>query len=809
MRLRPLHRAVAAAVVAAVAGGAPAAAQTRPGNAEAMLRQLGIATWSPALTQQTVYADEEVVSLADDGRALWLSLMARPRVVRFEDGAWHGAGEIDTQGVYFAYAVAVAGADVWAVGHEGGMARRRDQAWQSIGPVTPADLYAVTARGPDDVWAVGFDYTRNAGVVVRWDGRAAAVVDGPPLDGALLFSAAHDPSGALWIGGCTAVADAAPLLWRQADGTWLPQAMPVARGCVTDLAFAADGRALAAAGSDLVAFDGARWTAFGLPPPAADPTADPPRPEGLQWMRVALAVRDSREGPVTSGAAIAGRPTFRGFTAGAALWRYDGTAWRAAAVDDRGWDAAFRQADVEPPRDWLDVVARRDGAVVAAARLPASLGQPMPTEGLIGLFALEDDGFRLVHPLAGYGAGPSGGGLGPLALGGDVAATPARNGTPGQVWLATALAGRPIRRTAGDWTADADFRFAADGARWFIDAAGPDSAAAWRVEPRPGTTELIAWRGAGWQPIELPGGGGPRQVRDVGGGRLWARRDADLLVHDGRAWSRLPEAPPLSTTGPVCTGADVRFALAGGCEGLTAPFDAVAVPGGGEVGWVAGADGALHPWAGGRFAPGAQTVRGAVLDLQLVGPRAGWAIGRDESSARPAGTPRGVVLRLTGTTWAEVSTRDLAIPRGDGSDQQARIVDVEWRMLAAVDANEAVLYGVATFDLPVTPQELPVLVQLRGNRAVLLMGCPLNALAAARADGVTLPARGADATDIWLLDQGAQRTACTRSLNFRLPIRREPEPPVTGLQQILGQLRWALPAAPLHLPIVGRSAIRR
>lgn len=804
--MRPVRAAATATAiavaVAAAAGGRPAAAQPRPGNPEAQLRQFGIASWSPALTQQTIYADDEVASLADDGRALWLSLMARPRVVRFEDGAWRAAGEIDTMGVYFAYAVATAGSDVWAVGHEGGMARRRDREWRPVGPVTPADLYAVVGAGPDDVWAAGFDYTRNAGVIVHWDGRAASVVDGPVLDDRLLFSAALDPAGGLWIGGCTAVADAAPLLWRFAAGTWSAQPLPIDRGCVTDVAFAADGRALAAAGSDLLAFDGARWTAFGLPPPAADPTADPPRPDGLQWMRVALAVGDSLEGPVVTGAAIAGRPTFRGFTSGAALWRYDGSRWSAAAVDDRGWDAAFWQADVEPPREWLDVVARRDGAIAAAARLPSSAGQPVAAEGPVGLFVLDDDAFRLRHPLAGYGAGQPSGAAGPLALGGDVAAAPARNGTAGQVWLATALGGRPLRRAPGGWLADDAFRFTADGARWFVDAGSPDTAFAWRVEPRPGTTELVAWRGGAWHAVELPGGGGPRQLRDIGDGRLWARQATDLVAFDGRAWSRVPDAPPLAGSGPVCTGADVKFALGGGCEGLTAPFDAVVGPAGVETGWVAGADGALHPWVGGRFGPSPAPVRGTVLDVQLVGPRAGWAIGRDDAATRPAGTPRGVVLRLAGSTWTEVSARDVTLPRGDGTDTQARLIDVDWRLLAAVDANEALVYGVATFQSPVAPQDLPVLVQIRGSRAVLLMGCPLNALAAARAAG---PARGADATDVWLLDQGAQRIACTRSLNLRLPIRREPEPPVTGLQQLLGHLHWSLPAAPIHLPLVGRG----
>lgn len=779
---RPVPAMIAASLVLASAGGR-AVAQTRPSNPDALMRQFGIATWSPAYTLQTLTAEDEVVNLADDGRALWLSLMSRPRVARFQDGAWWPGGEVDTQGVYFAYALAAAGADVWVVGHEGGMARRSNGVWTAVAPASPADLYAVAGAAADDVWAVGFDYNANGGAIVHWDGRAATLVDGPALADRLLFSAAIDPAtGEPWIGGCTAVADPAPLAWRRTDAGWQEQALPTAHGCVTDLAFADDGSGLAAAGGDVLAWDGARWTAFGLAPPAADAAADPPLPDGLQWMRVALTVRETLEGRVVTGAAIAGRPTFRGFTDGAAVWRYDGRRWSGASVDDRGWDAAFRESADEPPRAWLDVTARRDGTIVAAAALPSAQNQPAPSEGMVGLFALRDDALRLVHPLAGGGQRES-------AVGGDVVAIGGPTGAAGPVWFATARGSLPLRGAVGGWTADDRLRITADDARWFIDTAGPDTAFAWRAAPRPGTTELLAWDGGEWRNVDLPAGGGPRQLRDIGGGRAWARRDSDLIGFANGAWSRLPGAPALPSGGLVCN--DGQFPLGGGCDGLTAPFDATPGPGGVETGWAAGDDGALHQWVGGKWAAGSSPVRGTVLDVQMAGPRSAWAIGRDDGAARPAGTPRGVLLHLSGGVWSEVSASDLTVPRGDGTDQPARLIDVDWRLLAAVDGNEALLYGVATFQFPVNPQALPVLIQVRGARAILLMTCPLSALAAARADR---------ATDVWLLDQGAQR-ACTRSPNVRLPVRREPEQPVAGFQQLLGHVHWAIPRT-VHLPAV-------
>ncbi|MEO8084332.1 MAG: hypothetical protein ABI780_10960 [Ardenticatenales bacterium] len=777
-----LSAALLAALSLAAVGGR-AEAQTRPNNPDTLMRQFGIATWSPAYTLQTLTADDEVVNLADDGRALWLSLMSRPRVVRFQDGAWWPGGEIDTQGVYFAYGLASAGADIWAVGHEGGMARRSNGIWTAIDPASSADLYAAVGTAADDVWAVGFDYAANAGAIVHWDGRAATLHEGPDLTDRLLFSAAIDPTtGAVWIGGCTAVADPTPLAWRRTASSWEALSLPAAHGCITDLAFAADGRALAAAGSDVLAWDGVRWTAFDLALPAADPAADPPLPEGLQWMRVALSVRETLEGPVVRGAAIAGRPTFRGFTAGAALWRYDGHRWTSAAVDDRGWDAAFLDRGEEPERAWLDVTARRDGTIVAAAALPSAQNQPVPVEGMIGLFALQDDALRLVHPLAG-------GGPREAAVGGDVAAIGAPAGGDGPVWFATARGSLPLRGAPDGWTADDRFRISAEDARWFVDTAGPDSAYAWRVAPRPGTTDLWSWQDGQWRAIDLPVGGGPRQLRDVLGGRLWARRDSDLIGYANGAWSRIPNAPQLPTGGLVCN--DGSFPLGGGCDGLVAPFDATIGPGGAETGWAAGDDGALHQWVSGKWSPNASPVRGTVIDVQMAGPRAAWAIGRDDATTRPAATPRGVLLHLSGGVWTEVSASDLTVPRGDGTDQPARLIDVDWRLLAAVDANEALLYGVATFQFPVNPQVLPVLIQVRGSRAILLMTCPLSAIAAARADR---------ATDIWLLDQGAQR-ACTRSPNGRLPIRREVEQPVTGFLQLLGHVHWAMPRI-VHLPVV-------
>ncbi len=781
----------AVALVGATASGS-AHAQTRPGNLEALMRQFGIASWVPSYALQAISADDEVVSVADDGRSLWLSFMSRPRVVRWQDGALWAAGEIDTKGVYFAYAIGAAGADVWAVGHEGGMARRTNGEWQTVGPVSPADLYAVVGSAADEVFAVGFDYTTNAGAIVRFDGRRAALVTGPKLDGRLLFSAAIDPAGNLWVGGCTAVADPRPVAWRYDGYDWQEVELPVQHGCLTDLAFGADGRGLAAAGSDVMAWDGARWTAFGLAPPAADRDANPPRPDGLQWVRVALTVRQTLEGPAVTGAAIAGLPTFRGFTNGAAVWRFDGTRWSDTAVDDLGWSDAFHQVDIEPPLAWLDLTARGDGTLVVAASLPSASGQPTAAEGAVGLFELQDDALRLIHPLAGPTPGDgSGARTGAAALGGDVAALPGSARAPGAHWLASARGTMPLLGNGVGWVAPAAFRLTATDARWFLEPGSADTAWAWRVEPRPGTTELLGWRDGAWHAAELPAGGGPRQLRDVGGGRLWARRDNELMMYDGDAWSRVGGAPPLAAGGPVCGGAGVKFALGAGCEGLVAPFDAAVGPGGTEMGWAAGDDGALHQWLGARWAPSPVSVRGTVLDLQMVSPRAGWAIGRDDAATRPPGTPRGVVLRLNGGNWSEVSARDVTIPSGDGSDQVGRLIDVEWRLLAAVDPTEALLYGVATFQLAAVAQDVPVLVQVRGDRAVLLLECPLAALAAARS--------GRD-TDIWLLDQGAQR-GCNRSRNPRLPIRREPEQPVGGYQSLLGHIHWAALPQTVYLPV--------
>ena len=59
------------------------------------------------------------------------------------------------------------------------------------GPLTESELYAVSAAGPDDIWAVGQSYNFLAGetLVEHWDGAAWAVV--PSLDDVPPFTALY------------------------------------------------------------------------------------------------------------------------------------------------------------------------------------------------------------------------------------------------------------------------------------------------------------------------------------------------------------------------------------------------------------------------------------------------------------------------------------------------------------------------------------------------------------------------------------------------------------------------------------------
>lgn len=723
--MRPLARPpIALAALLAALAGSPGAAGAQPearplqpgqppqGNAE-------IATWAPAYTNQLLLPDAEGdVSLAADRGALWLA--TETAVVRLEDGVWSApTWPADVSRIF---ALAPAGGGVlWAAGFEGDAWRLAGGRWTSRPAPTAADLYAAVALGADDAWAAGFDYEAATGVLVRWDAAGTRVASHPALAGRRLVALAADPAGGLWAGGCAPTEPSSdPVLLHLAPGAeaWSPVALPAAATCIHHLAFAALDRGLAAAGADLLSWDGAAWTAEGLSPPYGEGEA------AAEWVRVAHVARGvGPDGPIDARWAIAGEPTWRGYRSGQAPWHSQGGAWQPAAIDDLGLDDVRRRdapdaADL-PGRPFLDLASdgRRAWSV-------DGLPQTLPAGTLLAtLFALEDGTATLEHPL--------------LREVTDLAAR-----SDGGLWAVGREGSRPIARDAGGaWSALPGFRLDGGAARTGLDVAAPDAAWLWRpaageVDPAQ-VADAWRWDGAAW--VEAPAPQRLLQLRARADGAAWARggRGSRLLAYDPAAggWGVLEGAPAASGAVPDCSALQRDGRL---CEMLAAPFDTALATGGRPMGWLAGDDGTLHRWDGRDFtAAGAS--RGRVFDLELLDEGSGWAIAFDED---PPGTrprsPRGVLLRLDGRTWREMPVQGALTVRGQSTD------DVVWHLMAPVSADEVWLFGHVT----TVGRTWPVVVRWtgvpsRGGRATVLWNCRVAAMSAA-------PAPDGGGTDLWL-----------------------------------------------------------
>jgi len=709
---RPIRIALATAALALGLPAMEAAAQA-PGE---------IAVWAPEYTVQLLLPDADGdVSLAADRDALWLA--TETAVVRFAGGVWSAPTWPDD--VSRIFALAPAGGVLWAMGFEGDAWQLAGGRWTARHAPTQADLYAAAALGPSDAWAAGYDYDAQTGVLVHWDAAEARLVSHPDLVGRRLVALVADPEGGLWAGGCAPTEPSSdPVMLHRAPGAtdWTAVPLPSATGCIHHLSFAAADRGLAAAGTDLLRWDGTLWRAEGTPPPMAEDGA------ALEWVRAAhVNVGFGSDGPRDARWAIAGVPTWRGYQDGQPPWVSDGGAWRQATTDDLGLAALRRSADPEPAaagRGFLDLAS--DGQRVWSVD---GLPQALPAGYLLAtLFELADGYATLAHPL--------------LREVTDVATLPG-----GSLWAAGREGTRPIARDAGGtWTAMPGFRLEDGAQRTGLDVATASAAWLWRpssvLGPGNGTAGTEAWRwdGTAWHAAST----GQRllQLRAHPDGGGWARggEGSRLLDHDPDTgtWQALAGAPVPSSAMPDCTTLprDARL-----CEMLAAPFD-TAHAGEHAIGWLAGDDGTLYQWDGTSFAA-AGNARGRVIDLQLLDARAGWAIGIDDAAggARPR-SPHGVLLRLDGGAWREVPLLPALGPRGQVAE------DVVWQLMAPVSATEVWLYG----QLTTVGRAWPVVVRWTGgagapgreNRsATMLWNCRISAMAAA-------PAPDGGGSDLWL-----------------------------------------------------------
>jgi len=687
---------------------------------------------------------EGAISLALGQSGVWLA--TETAASRHAGGVWTLPEAIADGGRTFA--LAPVGAELWAFGFEGTAWRRSTSGeWRAWPPPTVADLYAAAARGVDDVWAGGYDYESERGVLVHWDGAELREVTWDELRYRQLTALGRAPDGALWAGGCNVDAeDRAPLLLYLAPGSeeWEERAVPLSAGCVYGFAFGVGEGSpfgLAAAGTDLLRWDGSEWHAEGVAPPMLEegipesPDA-PDAVEGLRWMRVAVAEPGwssagpdepapggGRAGP--EGWAVAGMPTWRGFNSGQQPWRRDpatGT-WQAMPIDDRGLLAAFGPEHEPGSAAGLTPLDLASDGVRAWAVTRAS----DPASRFVDLAALValDGAARLSHPLMVEVTGVAANGA---ARGGTTVALGARRSAPPL-----------LSRDGGDWIASAELAYEElSGAHTAVDLAGPEAGWALRLERGPGggtdgRGTPRAWRlGAeGWSAAQVPTG--TLQVRSLPDGNAWARvGPGELQLLDGATGVPVPGAPELPRVEPDCS----KVLVGEGCGISAAPFDAAGTP---ErmVGWVAGRDGRMYRSEGGGIEAAADGVRGQVIDLQMVSPNSGWAIAIDRSSVLPRRNS-GVLLRLERTAWTEEGGTGLATVRG-------RIVDVEWHLLAPVDPREAWTYGTATL----AGGEVAILVRwLVGRAPVVYFDCPIGGLAAMRTDG---------GSQAWLLGASGER----------------------------------------------------
>jgi hypothetical protein len=765
-----------------------------------------MATWRPEYTSWlTLPGDESPITLAaqPDGSALWMA--TGTTVARLADGVW-SLPEQPTDADHI-YAMAVNDKAVWAVGWSGGAWRRNGGGfWSNVSSGTIGDLYALDASSTDGaVWAAGFDYDTASGVIVRWqDGPAGpgagpeAVWTGGDLSALQLYATALDKAGTPWVGGCRITgwdeSEWQPVLLRYADEAWTEVPQPLATGCVYGLAFAEDGAGWAAAGRDLLAWDGTSWRAENVAPPAADPDANPPVPEGVEWVRVAAGrVSLGADGPRRAAWAVAGVPTWSGYIRGQSPWRFDGSAWAPADVDYRGLPTQDLEGDVETaiePRSFMALAA--DGTRAWSVNRTVT-GAGDNAEAYAAIMALEEETVVLAHPLV----------LQPVS----VAVPPAPTDGAHTTFVAGRLGRLPLARS-GDvsWTADPNFRFqplrrSQLPRRSHLDVPAADRG--WQLTVAGPVSDSLAvahrWDGERWHEQTAPAG--LRQLRTLPDGGAWgrvarpggAKYTGKLMQLTDERWQPVEGAPDPAEATPLCD----RFTRdlvpdrleRQDCDVPRAPFDAVALAanGGREepravVGWVAGADRRMHRWDGDTFEPLGPTLDGPVLDLALTDDGGGWAIVHDAAADPP--TDR--LLRLGNDRWQQV---DQIVRRHPQLNIAVNAID--WQEMSVIDRRELWLRG--RIFAPRLGRGDRVLVHLRGNRVeVFPLACNVNAMAAERVPG---------GTDLWLL--GAVDVESCRMDRFPIPVYEQGDA-VAGERERISRLRIRDRQGRITLPWVRR-----
>ncbi len=630
-----------------------------------------VAIWRPRYTAyRPLPAEPGDVTLMAGGGELWLA--SETEVGPLRDGVWETPQRPPEVTKIFALALTEEGA--WAFGLDGGSWRQRGTDWAALPPPVIADFYDAAARSPNDVTAVGFDYVTEAGVIVSWDGKSLDPLATPDLHHTLLYAIAIAPDGEAWAGGCD-YSDRPVLLRDHGSHAWTLAAELDLVGCIYDLAFSRDGLGIAAAGSDLLMMQDGLWRpALTLPP------------EGHQWVRVAGTpagpasgghggqlrppiARPGQDGTgqATTGAgnsgtawAIAGKPTWRGYSGGTTPWYFDGYAWRPAAVDLRGWPGktdAGGQTGL--PAAYLDLAT--DGVTAySVCRDPNTAD----AESQAAVLVLEGGVVRLQHPW----------------LDTSMVIAGARGPT---VWVG----GRgpwPLIRHEGTWFAEAVER-RTDDAHFAIEVIDmATTSAGWALgseaESDPVSGELQAWRwdGTRWGGVPLPTGVqmSTRLRASPDGGAWLASRSGQLWAHDGSEWRVVKSAPPVAS--------EAR-STAGG-----APFD-LAMADGTLVGCLAASDG-LYRYENDAFRRVGKLPRGQVVDLELVEGADGWAIATDRLAAGSPTSPTGVLLRLRNCEASEVR---LPLPQRL-PNVLGTVRDVDWWLLSAATRHEIWLAGVAT-----------------------------------------------------------------------------------------------------------------
>ncbi len=761
---------------------APQAASAQPGTDpgpgppfSADPRDAGgmISRWTPEYgTPLLLPMGDGAFSLALDGDAMWVA--TETMVSRLLDGVWLEPEPLP-DGVR-AFALTVEGGDAWTFGYEGGVWRRgSDGVWRDLPRPTGADLLAATHRGPRDVWAAGYDYPNERGVLVHWDGGSMVEITWDALRYHQFTALAVDQSGSLWAGGCGVDGETgAPLLMRLAPGSaeWEEMPVPLAIGCIYHLAFAPAGplpagfpRGVAAGGTDILTWDGVAWEPAGRPP-AADPGSEV-SPADVRWMRVALALDRHGKGSMW---ALAGVPTWRGYSSPQQPWRLFDGEWVPGAIDDLGLITTYGGAGAPSPIPPLDMTSdgRRSWAIGQVR------DETSPLVGIATMIRLDDEAARLAHPLV----------LEPADVAVEI------GGFGDRVHLGALRSGPPLINY-GDgeesWPAPSGFGFAtAIGSRMLVDVAAPGVGWALQTGWASDTTErgeagvIAAWRLVDdeWIPTQAPTD--TLQLRSLPDGGAWARasRGGGLISFDGTSWTDVPDAPSLSTAAVDC-----RRILGGmRCETLVAPFDVVEDDDG-LVGWVGGADGRMHRWDGRHFESTRGSERGEVLDLQLVSPDAGWAISKE---AGPVfGRTQGVLMRLEGRRWTEARTLPLSSPRG-------RVYDVNWHLLTAVDEREAWTAGTGR----VADREVSLLVRwLDGGVPTVFFECNVGGLSARETE---------DGVEVWLVGLGTER-GCRPSSGRRTASHITPGPQDRPFRPTLARLSLTRLNGRVYLPSLEAS----